>query len=268
MSRFLVFLFFTPLMEDGLAEYYNFLPQRIPSLTPYSALDIDETLGLPERLPLLKRKFLTLKIISVSDYPEYWRGRSYRDIIKLASYYLRDCRIKLKATPLYYFARGGFHRKGGLIKRRFSWLFFRRLGKKREQLLDSTLVFFTDKVAYRYRVKGKFEVRRFLGLSSQIWIIRGEERFLRPAIWLRPSLVYTVLVHELGHRLGLPHIPRPYSLMLTGPLIRRSFPLALSALWGFFDPELLYFSENECKIMYKKLFFEIKKMVQPRKRGS
>jgi hypothetical protein len=98
-----------------------------------------------------------------------------------------------------------------------------------------------------------------LGYSSTVRIVEksadGKVKSVeRSAVWVRySSLIWTTFAHELGHRLGLPHIRKPYNLMLTGEGVRSSPELLHTSLRGYYKPQRFRFTVAQCKTMRAKL---------------
>ncbi len=281
---FSLYLVLSSFFSGGLEEHYDFLPSFIPSLTPYSPIDREESISFIYKLdqrPFQRVPKLRARLLLVTDYPEGWPVGLIRDIVSLSNWYFSRCRIEISVENRDYrpilFSKGFFLDSGPLIKRKFR-------DKKFEELLRPylenragfTLVILTKSVIVP---AGKGKTVSLLGLSHFVWVFSSgrlkktpkvstrpgyiklqaigkklsSPSFVIPAVWVRPSPIITTFVHELGHRFGLPHRSMAYNLMLTGYLIRRSLSLLWTSLLGYFEPFRFSFSPRDCSEMYRKL---------------
>jgi hypothetical protein len=229
--------------------------ETTPSLTPYSDFDVEGTLEFTKRAgkPWLNAPRQYLRVTAYTDDPRSWTELRYRSVMRLTRWYLSRCQIEISIPPLRKLPVGTLT-KDGLVRWRVS------LPLTQSQDPGETLLLFTRKVEYIWSDKKGKRKYSLLGLSHHIWLQdRAGKWYRRAGAWVRPSPVFTTMVHELGHRLGLPHIEDIYSLMLTGSGVRSSPRLLWTSLLGYFDPARFRFSAAECQKMHDTLRLERKK---------
>ncbi len=230
-------------VEDGV---------QVPSLTPFSDWDLEYSFTFTEHLqkPIIRGKWRTLQITAYTDAPQIWTPLRFKYALRLARWNLSQCKIRLSPTKLYQLPPRSLSDERGIVREKIKRVLIR--GKGRHE----TLLFLTKAVNYRFRKNGggRYPLSRLLGLSSMVRSknLQGKWQW-NYAVWVRWSPILTTLVHELGHRLGLPHTRRPYDLMLTGYYVRSSPQLLLSSIKGFFDARLFHFDKKQCLKMSRLL---------------
>ena len=218
---------------------------EIPSLSPVSDLDLEESIRFTRRpgRPWIKAPWKRLVVTAYTDAPDVWTRQRFRLTMRLTRWYLARCRIQLPHIRLRKLPAGTFLKKGGVVKH--------RVPKKLllTQRKDETLLLFTRHVFFRFR--GTKKPTKLLGLSSRVRSQDQAGRWRwRQAVWVRNSPIYTTLVHELGHRMGLPHSGALFDLMLTGSIVRSSLPILWTSMIGFFDMKQFRFSTRQCRRMH------------------
>ena len=221
---------------------------KTPSLSPYSDWDLRETLRFTRKpgKPWVDLPPKTLIVTAYTDRPLMWKPVRYWAAMKLAQWYLARCRIHMEIPALRRL-------KPGLLTRKqvVQWVLRRNLAQTKDR--NETFLFFTRYVQYYWGKGQQRRLYRLLGVSHQVHLIAGRRKMTRKAVWVRLSPVYTTLVHELGHRLGLPHVVGTYRLMVTGSGVRSSAKMLFTSLLGYLDPERFRFTPAECRTMHKTL---------------
>lgn len=221
-----------------------------PSLSPYSDLDLPETLDFTNApgIPWSNTTPQSLTVTVYTDQPRLWKEIRYQSVMRLARWYLARCQIQMNIPKIRRLPPGILTSQDGLVQ----WQIPLDLTVTREH--RETLIFLTRHVDYIWGAGTSRQRYRLLGVSSTVRLQNRPGRWIqRPAVWVRASPVFTTLVHELGHRLGLPHIVSPYRLMLTGSGVRSSLPMLWTSLLGYMDPQRFVFSSQECQTMHKTL---------------
>lgn len=235
-----------------------------PSLSPYSDLDLPETLAFTRTpgTPWIDVPVRPLTVTVYTDRPALWTPLRYKSVMRLARWYLARCRIRLRVPRLRTLPRGTLTRN-----HRVRWKIPRKLTVTRAP--DETLIFLTRSVAYDWGRGAKRRRVRLLGVSASVVLRRSRGQWLRrKAVWVRASPVFTTLVHELGHRLGLKHVAAPYRLMVTGSGVRSSLRMLWTSMLGYFAPVRFGFAPAECHTMHRTLRQERqRKRVQKKKKA-
>ena len=224
------------------------LPRDIPSLTLYSRWDQAKTLSYMARHPRRPWKsswrWKTLKLRLYTSSPRDWKQAHVHLVQRLSDWYFAPCRIRFRWTDPKPVSKRLLHRDGKL-----------RYHMARKHLPDwkpgETLLFLTRRLRTPMRdLKGTVSL---LGLNFRVLLKKkGRVRFRVPTVWVRSSLMFTTMPHELGHRLGLKHIRKKHNLMLTGSGVRSSFGVLWSSVTGYFDPVQFHFSRRQCRKMRRR----------------
>ena len=222
---------------------------RTPSLSPYSDWDLKKTIQFTKKpgIPWIQKPLKILKVTAYTDRPRMWTQLRYRSAMKLAKWYLARCRIFMKIPKLRILPPETLTHK-----RLVRWKIHKALTVSNDP--GETMLFFTQDVQYYWGRGKKRRKYRLLGVSASVWLERKKNRWIkRHAVWTRLSPVYTTLVHELGHRLGLPHVAKPYRLMVTGSGVRSSPKMLWTSFLGYMAPKRFRFTPKECSTMHRKL---------------
>ncbi len=229
--------------------------ETTPSLSPYSDWDLRSTLRFTRKpgKPWVNLPEQTLVVTAYTDRPLLWKPVRYWAAMKLAQWYLARCRIRMEIAPLRRL-KPGLLTKKALVQ----WVLPRNLSQTKKR--SETFLFFTRHVQYYWGLRLQRQLYRLLGVSSKVRMVLGSRKWItRNAVWVRLSPVYTTLVHELGHRLGLPHVVGAYRLMVTGSGVRSSATMLWTSLLGYLDPVRFRFTPQECHVMHQTLNNERKK---------
>lgn len=225
---------------------------KIQTLTPYSDGEYRKTLAFSETQarPRVEGPWLEARLRAFTDAPKVWTAARYQPIFRLARWYFEHCKIRL--------VDGGFSVvRGEDLTKRGQLLFALPRFRAPKMEASDTLVFLTRDL----HIPWGQPARNYplLGYSSSVLSdgVEGQQR--RPAVWVRSSMIWTTLAHELGHRWGLLHIVRPYNLMLTGDGVRRSAQMLGTSLRGYFEPMRFGFVRSQCATMRARLSLEVKK---------
>lgn len=235
-------------MTAPLAHFDEGFPANTPSLSPYTRWDLAHTFAFADKpgRPWVQLPWRSLRLSPYTDAPKLWTPLHIKQTVRLTRWYLARCRIRLVLAPLRSLPAGSLKRPDGQVRLRLA----RPLLRSRDPY--ETLIFFTRQVHYAFDPRRP--PYRLLGLSA---LIQTRDRrgawHKRRAVWTRLSPVYTTLVHEIGHRLGLRHKVRPYDLMLTGYGVRSSFWHLWTSALGFFDPQRFRFFPSQCRTMHRFL---------------
>jgi hypothetical protein len=217
-------------------------PLDVPSLTPWTDADLAGTVAFTRRPPPDRADgpWLTLPLTPWTDAPDAWDAVRFGAVLRLTRWYLGACRIRVEAAPLRVLPRGLPKRHDGLF---------------RTDADAETLVILTTRLD-----------RTLLGYATRA---KERRRPRRGLVFARRSVVLTVLPHELGHRLGLPHVTRPYALMIGGPKdVFASTHMAITSGLGFFDPRRFGFTADECATMRRRLEADLgRAYLMPRQAG-
>ncbi len=233
-----------------------------PSLSPYSDWDIKETLHFTKKpgTPWIQKPVKRVLVTAYTDRPTIWTTLRYRSVMRLAQWYLARCRIRIDIPKLRVLPH-----KTLTHKRLVRWKVPRPLIVSKDPA--ETLLLFTHDVQYYWGRGSQRRRYRLLGVSSTVWVeVKRNHWLKRHAVWTRLSPVYTTLAHELGHRLGLPHVSEPYRLMVTGSGVRGSLTMLWTSFLGYMAPQRFRFTPQECLTMHKTLHKQRKRRHKKGKR--
>ncbi|MCB9640676.1 MAG: hypothetical protein H6727_17405 [Myxococcales bacterium] len=216
---------------------------KVQTLTPYSPWQYRKTLSFLENPPraVAKGEWLEARLWAYTDEPKLWTSERYQPLFEMARWYFSRCKIRLVDEGFRVHAGEALTAKGRL---RFSMPRFRA---PRVGALD-TMIFLTRDLFIRWGSPTRNY--RLLGYSGKVFS-DGEDglRKQRAAVWVRHSMIWTTLAHELGHRWGLQHIRLPFNLMLTGDGVRSSPKLLGTSIRGYLEPSRFRFTKKQCERM-------------------
>ncbi len=234
-------------------------PIKLQTLTPYSDGEYRKTLAFTETpaRSVVEGGWLEARVWAYTDDSGLWTKARYQSIFRLSRWYFERCKIRLVDGEFSVVQGERLTEKGRLL---FALPRFRapKMGA------SDTLIFLTRQLSIPWGMPARSYP--LLGYSSQVLSDGAQGRKLRAAVWVRSSMIWTTMAHELGHRWGLLHIVRPYNLMLTGDGVRRSAQMLGTSLRGYFEPSRFRFTRAQCATMRGRLKAEQK--IQHRHRSK
>lgn len=234
-------------------------PIKLQTLTPYSDGEYRKTLVFTETpaRSVVEGRWLEARVWAFTDAPRLWTKVGYGPIFRLSRWYFERCKIRL--------VDGGFSVvRGERLTEKGRLLFALPRFRAPKMGVSDTLIFLTGDLSIAWGMPVRNY--RLLGYSSRVLSDGAQGRRLRAAVWVRSSMIWTTMAHELGHRWGLLHIVRPYNLMLTGDGVRRSAQMLGTSLRGYFEPSRFRFTRAQCATMRSRLEAEQKRHLLHRSR--